>query len=74
MVTKESNTNEQPNSHKLWLQFGIRIRYQIINETLFFLPRLRDPPRGWPGKQRVLSSQNMKIIMKPKQFHNPNGF
>ena len=46
MVTTKTNTNEQRNSHKLWLQFGIRIRYQIIKEKLCFFAPATGPPTG----------------------------
>ena len=46
MVTTKTNTNEQWNSQKLWLQFGIRIRYQILQEELCFFAPATGPPTG----------------------------
>ena len=42
----KANTNEQRNSHKLWLQFGIRIRYQILIEKSSFSIPATGPPTG----------------------------
>ena len=67
---------------KLKLNFGLRIRYQILITKWSFFNPPKGPPTGGAVQAAICQGKcvdcnrrkDTKVLMKLQQFHNPNGF